>query len=276
MVIESGYINSNFSNRNLKCGIREFAMGAISNGIALYGGLIPVQSTFMVFSDYLKSALRLTALMNQKVISVFTHDSIAVGEDGATHQSAEQLWSLRSTPRTRVYRPANLNETIACYKSALNYKGSSIMALSRQKLSEFACNINDASMGGYIVSKEEKGSLDGVIIATGSEVEIALETKKILTKNGYNIRVVSMPCVELFEGQSDSYKESVIPNALKSIFSIEAGSTAGWYKYVGKFGKCFGVDDFGMSASPKDIYNKFGLNAENISKNIIKVIKKNK
>jgi len=275
-ITSSGYVNTNFGNKNLKCGIREFAMGAISNGIALYGGLIPVQSTFMVFSDYLKNALRLTSMMHQKVISVFTHDSIAVGEDGATHQCSEQLWGLRSMPKTYVFRPANLNETIASYCVALNYKGSSVMALSRQKLTGFNSSLKDAYQGGYIVSKEEKGKLDGVIIATGSEVSIALETKQLLRSKGYNIRVVSMPCVELFEEQSEKYKNSIIPNNLKSIFSIEAGATTGWYKYVGKFGKCFGVDDFGMSAKPEDIYNRFGLFSDNISKEIMKVIKRNK
>ena len=276
MIKDSGYINSNFGNKNLKCGIREFAMGAISNGIALYGGLIPIQSTFMVFSDYLKSALRLSSLMEQNVISVFTHDSIAVGEDGATHQCAEQLWGLRAIPRCNVFRPANLNEVMASYILALSYQGSSILALSRQTLSEFSCSVKDAMMGGYIVSSEEKGNLDGIIIATGSEVSLALETKKILKNKGLNIRVVSMPCVEIFESQSEKYKENVIPANLKSIFSIEAGTTTGWYKYVGKYGKCFGVEDFGMSANPEDIYNKFGLDADNISKEIMKVIKINK
>ena len=275
-ITSSGEINSNFGNRNLKCGIREFAMGAISNGIALYGGLIPVQSTFMVFSDYLKNALRLTSMMHQKVISIFTHDSIAVGEDGATHQCAEQLWGLRAIPNTYVFRPANLNETIASYRVALNYSGSSVMALSRQKLTEFTNTEKDARFGGYVVSKESKGKLDGVIIATGSEVGLALDVKHILNSKGYNVRVVSMPCIELFDQQSEKYKNDIIPNNLKSVFSIEAGATTGWYKYVGKYGKCFGVDDFGMSAKPEDIYARFGLTSDNISKDIIKIIKRNK
>ena len=275
MINNNGYINSNFGNRNLKCGIREFAMGAISNGIALYGGLVPVQSTFMVFSDYLKGALRLSSLMEQKVISAFTHDSIAVGEDGATHQCSEQLWGLRAIPRCNVFRPANLNETIASYILSFSASGSSILALSRQKLESFECSIKDALMGGYIVAKENKGNLDGVIIATGSEVSLALDVKKDLESKGYNVRVVSMPCLEIFDQQSEKYQNSVIPKTLKSIFSIEAGATTGWYKYIGKHGKCFGVDDFGMSANPQDVYNHFGLNCDNISKEIIRVIKKN-
>jgi len=276
VIEDSGYVNNNFSNKNLKCGIREFAMGTISNGIALYGGLTPIQSTFMVFSDYLKSSLRLSAMMNQRVISVFSHDSIAVGEDGATHQCCEQLWGLRAIPNTFVYRPANLTETIASFKHALASNCSSIMAFSRQKLIDFKSLEKDALMGGYIVSKETKEKLDGVIIATGSEVALALEIKNLLLARGYNLRVVSMPCVELFECQSENYKNKVIPNNIKSVFSIEAGSTIGWYKYVGKYGKCFGVDDFGASAKPADLYFKFGLTSDNITNEIIKIIKKNK
>jgi len=275
IIKDSGYINNNFGNRNLKCGVREFAMGAISNGIALYGGLIPVQSTFMVFSDYCKPALRLSAMMNQKVISVFTHDSIAVGEDGATHQPIEQLMGLRTIPNIQLFRPANLNETIASYIHSLRYKGSSVLALSRQKLNEFNCKINDALMGGYIVSKENKKQLNGVILATGSEVSIALDVKRILDIKGYNIRVVSMPSIEVFEKQSEKYKNSIIPLNLKSIFAIEAGASAIWYKYVGKYGKVYGVDKFGMSAAPQEIYNFMKLTSDDISKDIIKVIKQN-
>ncbi len=272
----NGFVNDNWSNRNLKVGIREFAMGAISNGIALYGGLTPVQSTFMVFSDYMKNALRLSAMMKLRVISAFTHDSIAVGEDGATHQCSEQLVGLRAIPNCNVFRPANLNETIAAYSLALTYDGPSIMALSRQKLKEFPSAIKDALMGAYIVGKEGKGVIDAIIIATGSEVSTALDIKANLTKEGYNVRVVSMPCMEIFEMQSDKYKDGIIPREVKSVFSIEAGSTVGWHKYTGKYGKCFGVDDFGDSGTPNDMFKKFGLTAENLTKEIIKVIKNNK
>lgn len=272
----NGFANDNWSNRNLKVGIREFAMGTISNGIALYGGLTPVQSTFMVFSDYMKNALRLSAMMKLRVISAFTHDSIAVGEDGATHQCSEQLVGLRAIPNCNVFRPANLNETIAAYSLALTYDGPSVMALSRQKLKEFPSSVKDALMGGYIVCKENKGQLDAIIVATGSEVTTALDVKINLNKLGYNVRVVSMPCVEIFEMQSDKYKDGVIPKDVKSVFSIEAGSTIGWHKYTGKYGKCFGVDDFGDSGTPNDMFNKFGLTADNITKEIAKVIKANK
>lgn len=272
----NGFVNENWANRNLKVGIREFAMGTISNGIALYGGLTPVQSTFMVFSDYLKNALRLSAMMNLKVISAFTHDSIAVGEDGATHQCCEQLAGLRSIPNCAVFRPANLSETIAAYATALTANGPTVLALSRQTLKEFPSSVHDAMKGGYIVARESRAALDGIIIATGSEVSIALDVKSNLQKMGYNIRVVSMPCVEKFEEQSDKYKNDILPRELKSIFSIEAGNTDMWYKYTGRYGKCFGVDTFGDSGTPQDMYNKFGLTAENITKEIVKVIKENK
>lgn len=275
MIKESGYVNANFGNKNLECGIREFAMGAISNGLALYGGLLPVQSTFMVFSDYLKPALRLSAMMNKKIISVFTHDSIAVGEDGATHQCSEQLWGLRSIPNTRVYRPANFDEAKWCYASACMFDGPSIMALSRQKLADIPTQTKDVLMGGYIIAKEGKGKLDAIILATGSEVGLAIEVKSALWAMGYNVRVVSMPCLEVFDEQPLQYKKDIIPSEIANVFALEAGGTSGWYKYVGKFGKCFGVDSFGASGKPDDVYKKFNLTCEDITKEIVKIIKVN-
>lgn len=272
----SGFINDNFANRNIKYGIREFAMQCISNGIALYGGNIPVNSTFLIFSDYMKSALRLSAMMHQKVISVFTHDSIAVGEDGATHEPCEQIWALRNIPNMKVFRPCNLTEVIASYEGAINYQGSSSIILSRQKLRNIKSSPDDAKLGGYILSKEDKGDLNGVIIATGSEVSLALDVQEQLKSKGMNVRVVSMPCVEIFEEQSDKYKNSVIPNNIKSVFSIEAGCTSGWYKYTGKFGKCYGVDDYGDSAKPDELYSKFNLTTDYIANDILKIIRKNK
>lgn len=271
----SGYVNDDYSGRNIRFGIREFAMGCIGNGLALYGGLVPINSTFMVFSDYLKPALRLSALMNKKVISVFTHDSIAVGEDGATHQPCEQLWSLRNIPNTYVFRPANLTETKMAYMDSLAKNCPSCIILSRQKLRNISSNISDAKMGGYIISHED-GELNGVIVATGSEVALALDVQENLKKKGFNLRVVSMPCIELFREQSPKYRNSVIPVNIKSVFSIEAGVTNGWYEFVGKYGKCFGVDEFGKSAPYTEIYEKFGLTEEKISKEIMQVIKNNK
>jgi transketolase len=169
-----------------------------------------------------------------------------------------------------------LNETIASYSSALQHDGPSVLALSRQKLKEFPSSVQDAMKGGYIVGRDGRGSIDAVIIATGSEVSLALEVKSNLQKLGYNVRVVSMPCVELFEKQSDKYKEDILPKSIKSIFAIEAGSTLMWHKYTGRYGKCFGVDDFGDSGTPQDMFNKFGLNAETITKEIVKGIKVNR
>ena len=272
----NGFINENFANRNIKFGVREFGMDAICNGIALYGGLVPIDSTFMVFSDYMKPALRLGSMMQKKAITILTHDSIAVGEDGATHEPSEQLWALREIPKLNVFRPANLTEIFTSFETALKYEGKSAIVLSRQKIVNFDSNYNDAIKGGYIVEDGKKRQLNGVIIATGSEVSLALAVKKLVENRGYSIRVVSMPSTEVFDSQSEKYRNNIIPKELKSIFSIEAGSTSGWYRFTGKFGKCFGVDDFGYSGKPEDIYRKFGLTIENISKEIIKVIRNNR
>lgn len=272
---DSTYFNESFRGRNVKYGIREFAMGCIANGISLYGGIVPVTSTFMVFSDYMKASLRLGSIMKQKTISVFTHDSIAVGEDGATHQPCEQLWTLRGIPHMNVFRPANLTEVKASYALALQGDSSASLVLSRQKLEAIESDYESAKLGGYIISPESKGTLNGVIIATGSEVSLAIAVQSRLMVNGINVRVVSMPCIGVFESQSEKYKNSIIPVNLKSIFTIEAGSTLGWYKYAGKFGKCYGVDDFGGSATPNDLFAKFNMTEEYIAKDIIKIIKQN-
>lgn len=274
IINDSQYFNDTYRGRNIKSGIREFAMGCVSNGIALYGGIVPVNSTFLVFSDYMKPALRLSAIMNQKTISVFTHDSIAVGEDGLTHQPCEQVLTLRSIPNMRVFRPANWIETKASYMLALQAKGPSSIILSRQDLETGESDLNQALMGGYILSKES-GKLDAIIIATGSEVSIALETREKLQRLGLGVRVVSMPSIEVFESQSAKYKESVIPAQVQNVFTIEAGSTLGWYKYAGKFGKCYGVDDFGGSAKPSELYARFNLTSDYISKDIAKIIRSN-
>ena len=273
---DSGAINDNFGNRNIKYGIREFGMGCITNGIALYSGLTPIDSTFLSFSDYMKASLRLRALSNIKAISVFTHDSIAVGEDGPTHEPCEQITTLRLIPNMYTFRPANLTEVKASYEVALNSNKPSNIILSRQSLVRFDSDLNGAKKGAYVVSPEETKELNGIIIATGSEVGLALQTKEILKSKKLNIRVVSMPCMELFEEQSEKYKNSIISSEMKSIFTIEAGSTQCFYKYAGKYGKCFGVDGFGASASPDMLYKKFGLTPDEISKEISVIIRKNR
>lgn len=271
---KSGSIDNGFNNRNIKYGIREFAMACISNGISLYGGFVPVNSTFLVFSDYMKSAMRLSAIMGVRSISVLTHDSIAVGEDGATHQPCEQIMSLRLIPNMQVFRPATLTEVKVAYKMALTTNKPTSIILSRQKLVNYKSSYEDALKGGYIFNAEDKGNLDGVIIATGSEVSLAMGVKENLKNRGYNIRVVSMPSIDLFESQDDKYKNKIIPQ-IKSIFTIEAGVTMPWYKYTGKFGKCYGVDEFGASANEKDMYAKCNLTPEYISNDISKIIKIN-
>ena len=273
---DSGAINDNFGNRNIKFGIREFGMGCITNGIALYGGLTPIDSTFLSFSDYMKASLRLRALSNIKAISLFTHDSIAVGEDGPTHEPCEQITTLRLIPNMYTFRPANLTEIKASYEVALNSNKPSNIILSRQSLVRFDSDLNGAKKGAYVVSPEETKELNGIIIATGSEVGLALQAKEILKSKKLNIRVVSMPCMELFEEQSEKYKNSIIPSDMKSIFTIEAGSTQCFYKYAGKSGKCFGVDGFGASASPDMLYKKFGLTPDEISKEISAIIRRNR
>lgn len=273
---KSPSIDENFAGRNIKFGVREFAMGCISNGISMYGGFVPVNSTFLSFSDYMKSSLRLGAIAETKAISVFTHDSIAVGEDGPTHQPCEQIWTLRSIPNMQVFRPANMTEVKVAYVKGLTENKPTSIILSRQKLKNFESNYADASCGAYIVSLEENGKLDGIIIATGSEVSLALDVKNTLKNRGYSVRVISMPSVDLFESQSDKYKLKLLPNDVKSVFTIEAGSTMGWYKYTGKCGKAFGVDEFGLSGNEIELYKKFNLNSDYIANEIAKIIKINK
>lgn len=272
----SGSIDASYNNKNIKFGVREFAMSCISNGITLYGGFVPVNSTFLSFSDYMKGGLRLGAISEAKSISVFTHDSIAVGEDGPTHQPCEQIWALRSIPNMQVFRPANMTEVKVAYEKALTENKPTSIILSRQKLKNIPSKYEDALMGGYIISSENTGDLDGIIIATGSEVGLAYQVKENLADRGYNIRIVSMPSVDVFESQSEKYKNKIIPNNFKSIFTIEAGITTPWYKYTGKFGKCFGVDTFGLSGNEIDLYKKFNLNSDLIANDIAKIIKVNK
>lgn len=267
--------SSAFSNnfplgRNINFGIREHAMASISNGIALTG-LTPFASTFFSFSDYLKPAIRMSALMDLPVIYVFTHDSITVGEDGPTHQPVEQLISLRSTPNLDVYRPADVNEVIGCYKAIFENRKPSAIVLGRNKveINEYT-NINETTKGAYILTKERK-KLDAIIITTGEELNLSCKVKKELESKGYDIRIVSMPSIEVFERQDKSYKEEILPKNVK-IFVIEASSSYSWYKYVKDDNYLFTVDTFGYSAPKDTILEKFGLTEENIIKKIEELI----
>ncbi len=261
----------NFSGNYIHYGVREHAMGAAMNGMALYGGLIPFGGTFLIFSDYLKPSLRLSALMKLRVIYIFSHDSIGLGEDGPTHQPIEHLESLRAIPNLNVFRPADINETIECWEIALKSKNNpSAIALSRQKLpyiSEHNSGENKCSKGGYIL-KNSAGSYreaDPVLIASGSEVEIALEAQEKLKAKNIDTRVVSVPCLDIFKNQPKSYQEQVLGNSTIKI-SIEASSQSGWKSTVGRTGKTLGLTTFGKSAPYKDIYKLFNLTSDEVVK----------
>ncbi|XP_020113482.1 transketolase, chloroplastic [Ananas comosus] len=254
--------------RNLRFGVREHGMGAICNGIALHSpGLIPYCATFFVFTDYMRAAIRISALCEAGVIYVMTHDSIGLGEDGPTHQPIEHLISFRAMPNILMLRPADGNETAGAYKVAvLNRKRPSILALSRQKLPQLAgSSIEGVEKGGYIISDNSTGNKpDLILIGTGSELEIAAKAADELRKEGKTVRVVSLVCWELFNEQSEEYKESVFPAAVTARVSIEAGATLGWEKFVGSKGKAIGIDRFGASAPAGRIYKEFGLTAEKV------------
>jgi len=241
--------------RNLHFGVREHAMGAILNGMALHGGLEVFGSTFMVFSDYMKPTIRLAALMNVNVTYVFTHDSIGVGEDGPTHQPIEHLWMLRSIPGLTVYRPADYYETMVAWQSALTHQGPYAIVLTRQNLPALEGSSSEALKGGYVIHDVENPK--GIIIATGSEVSLAIEAAKEMG----NIRVVSMPSLERFNKQEDAYKNDVLLDL--PTLAIEAGSTLGWYKYADKV---IGIDTFGASAPADELFKAFGFTKENIIK----------
>lgn len=257
----------NYNNRNIFYGVREHAMGAISNGIASCG-IIPFASTFLAFSDYLKPSIRMSALMNLPVIYIFTHDSINIGSDGATHQPIEQLSMLRNIPNLKVFRPADANEILGCWNEILSNKGPSALIISRNSSPLLdSSNTKDISKGAYIV-KEEKGRLNAIIIATGTEVNLAVNIAKELEKAGINIRVISMPCKEIFESQSEEYKESILPEGYKT-FVIEYASSDGWYKYAKKENYLITINNFGKSGNTKEILEYYELDYENV-KNYIK------
>ena len=253
------------AGRNIHFGVREHAMGAALNGMALSGKLMPYGGTFLIFSDYMRPAIRLAALMNLRVVYVFTHDSIGLGEDGPTHQPIEQLASLRAIPNLTVSRPADANETAKAWKSALTSSGPTVLALSRQKLPILEGAIfGDASKGACVVAEPETGTPDIIIIATGSEVHLALAAHEALKGESINSRVVSMPSVEIFEEQSEEYKEEILPAGITKRISVEAASSLGWGKYVGLAGDMVALDRFGASGPYKDNFRELGFSVEEI------------
>jgi transketolase len=259
------------NGRNINFGIRENSMASIANGIALTG-LTPFASTFLSFSDYLKPGVRLSAMMDLPVIYIFSHDSISVGEDGPTHEPIEQLVALRSIPNLDVYRPGDANEVIGAYKSILINRKPAALILGRNKVRiEDSTSSKDVVKGAYIV-KKEFNDLDGIIIATGEELELAIDVYNSLIEKGYNVRVVSMPCMEAFERESEEYRNEILPKNIKT-FVIEASSSYSWYKYVKDDNYLFTIDTFGASGSRKDVLNKYGFTKENISSKIENILK---
>ena len=261
----------NHTGRNLHFGIREHAMTAICNGIKLHGGMEVFCSTFFVFSDYMRNAMRMSALMNLNVMYVLTHDSIGVGEDGPTHQPVEHLASLRAMPNLNVFRPADAGETAAAYVTALRGKAPTCIVCSRQNLPQLDADGKMALRGGYIVSDCKKP--DVIIMASGSEVHLALEAKDILANEGISVRVVSMPCMEVFDKQSRVYKESVLPASCTKRLAVEAGVSMPWMKYVGTEGDTVCMDGFGASGKPEDLFAHFGFTAENIAEKARNLLK---
>ena len=265
---------SNYGGRYIYYGIREFGMAAAMNGMALHGGVLPYGGTFLVFSDYSRPAIRLGALQTAKVVHVMTHDSIGLGEDGPTHQPIEQLQSLRAMPGLHVYRPADAVETAECWAAALANKGPSLLALSRQNLSPVRTkpvSQNLSAKGAYRL-KSAEGSRKVIILATGSEVEIAISVAKTLEDRGIGADVVSMPCTEAFDAQDAAYREDILPDVSNREIlrvSIEAGTTFGWERYTGLHGLRIGIDRFGASAPAPDLYEHFGLTAPKITERVL-------
>ncbi|MGN0822199.1 MAG: transketolase [Candidatus Gallimonas sp.] len=262
-VVYGDFAPASYEGRNVHFGIREHAMAAIANGMQLHGGVRAYCSTFFVFSDYCKHAMRLSALMNIPVVYVFTHDSIGVGEDGPTHEPVEQLIALRSIPNMKVYRPADGKETAAAWISALTGTAPTALVLTRQNLPQYENSGLAALKGGYVL-EDCDGTPDVLLIGTGSEVEQCVGAKAELAKEGIKARVVSMPCIEEFEKQSESYRESVIPASVKARVCVEAGSPYSWYKYAGEKGEIVGMSTFGASGPAGQLFKLFGFTVENV------------
>ncbi|MBB5236115.1 transketolase [Deinococcus budaensis] len=253
-----------YGGRNVYFGVREFGMAAAANGLALYGGPRPLVGTFLVFADYLKPAFRLSAIQMQPVTYVLTHDSIGLGEDGPTHQPIEQLAMLRAVPGAHVIRPADANETAAAWLMALEYgKGPTALALSRQDLPVLPRNIEGVKKGAYVIRDAENAAV--VLVASGSEVSLALDAAEALAAAGTQARVVSMPCMEVFREQDRSYRDSVLTPGVPRV-AIEAASKSPWYEWVGEGGAVIGMDTFGASAPASVLMEKFGFNVENVVK----------
>jgi transketolase len=265
-----------YAGRNLHFGVREHAMGSIANGLAVHGGIIPFTATFFTFSDYMRPPIRLAALMEQGVVFVFTHDSIAVGEDGSTHQPIEQLASLRAIPNLLVIRPCDANETAVAWRVAIETRDRPVaLVLTRQDLptldrTQFAA-ADGLRRGAYILADAPDGKPDVILIATGSEVSLIVAAGQKLTESGISARIVSMPSWELFDAQPRNHRDSVFPPLTRARLAVEAGATQGWCKYVGDGGDVIGVDRFGASAPGKTMMREYGFTVENVCQHALKL-----
>jgi transketolase len=257
----------NYAGRQFHFGIREHAMGSVLNGIALHGGLRPFGATFLIFSDYMRPPIRLACLMRINPIYVWTHDSIGLGEDGPTHQSIEQLASLRAIPNMTVMRPADANETLICYRLAMEHVDGPVgIALTRQKLPILDPQaVRGASRGGYVLAKEAGASPNVILIGTGSEVQLCIKARDILLSEGVAARVVSIPCWEIFDRQPQSYRDDVLPPNVKARVAVEAAAPFGWERYVGESGRVVGMTRFGASAPGEVLMQKFGFTGEHVA-----------
>jgi len=276
---EADFQAPDFSGRNIRFGVREHAMGSILNGMALHGGLIPYGGTFLIFSDYMRPAIRLAALSDLKVIYVFTHDSIGLGEDGPTHQPIEHLATLRAIPNLTVIRPGDANETAQAWQAALNHQiGPVALALTRQNVATLDREIFSPAQGlhrgAYILSEAAGGKPDVILIASGSEVDIVLNAAEKIARDKLAVRVVSMPSWELFEKQPQNYRRQVLPHEVKAKIAVEAGSPQGWDRYVGESGEIIGLNHFGASAPYQVLYEKFGITADRVVQTAIRLVER--
>jgi transketolase len=258
---------TDYAGRNLRFGVREHAMGAALTGMAVHGGLRPYGGTFLIFSDYMRPTIRLAALQGANPIYVWTHDSIGLGEDGPTHQSIEQLASLRAIPNMTIMRPADANESVICWRIAVEHKGGPVgIAFTRQKVPVFdAASVAGAARGGYTLARESGGDLRVILIGTGSEVHVCIAARELLQEDGIPTRVVSLPCWSIFEAQNAAYRDDVLPPTVHARVAVEAASVFGWERYTGDRGAVIGMRRFGASAPAETLFKEFGFTPERVA-----------